>query len=328
LPAIIDWQDEVVRHGLKCRVKYVRLIKRKATSLHSRGADHWGFRYYAQLILEGQPYLKPKNQPGSLTIGLDIGPQTIAIVSQQGEVARLEQFCSELEPKAARKRRLQRKLDRQRRAGNPANFDEKGRVKKKAEGGGKLSWQESQGYKQTRRKLANADRSVAAQRKSLHGRLANEIARDSNIILTEKLSYKAFQKQYGRSVGLRAPGRFIEKMRRTVERTAGTCLEFPTRTTRLSQVCHHCGTLAKKKLSQRWHKCECGIGPIQRDVYSAWLASHVSPIEQTLSSAQCLAHWERAEPRLVAALDSLYQQAKEGKTFPRSVGLSTRARAC
>lgn len=129
-------------------------------------------------------------------------------------------------------------------------------------------------------------------------------------------------------MGLRAPGRFVEKIRRTVERTAGTFLEFSTRTTRLSQVCHHCGTVAKKKLSQRWHSCECGVGPIQRDVYSAWLASHVSPIEQTLSSAQCALHWGRAEPLLVAVLDRLYQQANEGKIFPRSVGLSTRARAC
>jgi hypothetical protein len=51
-------------------------------------------------------------------------------------------------------------------------------------------------------------------------------------------------------------------------------VEFPTRTTRLSQVGHHCGTVEKKPLSQRWHDCDCGIAA-QRDLYSAFLAMWV-----------------------------------------------------
>jgi hypothetical protein len=34
-------------------------------------------------------------------------------------------------------------------------------------------------------------------------------------IITEKLSYRAWQKQFGKSVGLRAPGMFLEMLRRT-----------------------------------------------------------------------------------------------------------------
>jgi hypothetical protein len=92
-------------------------------------------------------------------------PDTIAIVPQQGE-ARLGTFCAALAPKIATKRRLQRKLDRQRRANNPQNYDEQGRCKK-----GRKTWHDSQGYQSTRRRVAHQERKLAAQRKSLHGQL-------------------------------------------------------------------------------------------------------------------------------------------------------------
>ena len=59
-----------------------------------------------------------------------------------------------------------------------------------------------------------------------------------NTIITEKISYRARPQQFGRSVGLRAPGMFIEMLRRTEALTGGTLMEVPTRTTRLSQFCH------------------------------------------------------------------------------------------
>src|SRR5690242_12340143 len=225
LPALIDWHDPVVHHGLRHPIKYARLVRRKASSPQAQGADSQGYRHYVQLVLEGHPYQKPKHTVGTEVIGLDVGPSTIAIVSQQGE-AQLLPFCEELQPDARAKRRLQRKLDRQRRASNPQNYDEKGRVKK----GGKrrLTWKNSKGYLATRRRLASKERKLAAHRKSLHGRLVHQIVRCGNTIRTEKLSYKAWQKQYGKSVGRNAPGMFLEHLRRTVASTGGILSEFPT----------------------------------------------------------------------------------------------------
>jgi hypothetical protein len=88
-----------------------------------------GYRYYAQLALEGVAYQKPKHQAGTATVGLDLGPSTLAMVPEEGE-ARLLSFCQELKTDQQKKRRLQRRLDRQRRANNPQNYDQKGRVKK------------------------------------------------------------------------------------------------------------------------------------------------------------------------------------------------------
>src|SRR6266566_9214856 len=90
---------------------------------------------------------------------------------------------------------------------------------------------------------------------------------------------KGEQKQYGRSVGLRAPGMFIEMLRRTVASTGGTLHEIPTRSTKLSQYCHGCGKTVRKPLWQRWHACACGIGPIQRDLYSADLPAYLDPAD-------------------------------------------------
>jgi hypothetical protein len=315
LPARIDWRDAVVRHGLRHPIKYARLLRRKASSPKAQGADREGYRYYVQLALEGTPYQK-KHTVGTEVIGLDVGPSTIAIVPQQSE-AQLVPFCEELRPDACSKRRLERRLDRQRRANNPENYDEKGRIKK--HGKKRLTWKDSKGYLATRRRLAAKERKLAAHRKSLHGRLVHDIVQHGNTIRTEKLSYKAWQKQYGKSVGRNAPGMFLEQLRRTVASTGGTLSEFPTHSTKLSQYCHGCQTYVKKPLSQRWHHCPCGIGPVQRDLYSAWLAAHLTPPDTTPSIAH--SEWEGADLRLRAAVEVLQQRANEGQALPRSVGI-------
>jgi len=319
LPAIIDWNDPVVKHGLDHHIKYARLIRRKASSPNAQGADCQGYRYYVQLALAGTPYQKKKNTPGHEVIGLDLGPSTLAIVPREEE-ARLVPLCEELRPDARKKRRLERKLDRQRRANNPQNYDEKGRVKK--HGKHRLTWKNSKGYLATKRRLAHHERKLAAHRKSLHGRLVHEIIRVGNDIRIEKVSYKGWQKQFGKSVGMRAPGMFVEHLRRTVAKTGGILHEFPTRSTKLSQYCHGCRTYVKKPLAQRFHECACGIGPVQRDLYSAFLAAYLDPPDFLPSSAQYHVYWEGADLRLRAALEVLSQRAKEGQILPRSVGIT------
>lgn len=229
IPAIIDWLDPVVQHGMRHKVKYVRLVRRKAPSLQAQGADKDGNRYSVQLVLEGHAFVKPRHEEGGKdTIGLDIGPSTLAIVPREGS-AHLVTFCEELTPDTRKKRRLQRKMDRQRRANNPDNYDEKGRVKK-----GRLRWKESKRYKATRRQLANTERKLAAYRKSLHGHLAHRIAQMGTTINIEKASFFAWQKQYGRSIGLRAPGMFVVHLTRIVAKTGGTLHEVSAYQTRLS----------------------------------------------------------------------------------------------
>ena len=263
-----------------------------------------------------------KHVAGTDTVGLDLGPSSIAIVPQQGE-ARLEPLCAGLRPDARAIRRMQRQMERQRRAANPEHYDERGRPRKR--GTGAKGWKQSHGYQVSRRRKAARERRLAAHRKSLHGRLAHQIAAVGHTIITEKLSYQGWQKRYGKSVGLRAPGMLIAHLKRTVASTGGTLHEVPTRSTKLSQYCHGCDTFVPKPLSQRWHQCPCGIGPVQRDLYSAFLAAYLDPEDPIPSCAQYVVPWEGAgvggEARLQAAHEQVIQRAKEGQVLPRSMGI-------
>jgi hypothetical protein len=322
-PALINWHDPVVKHGLDHRVKYARLLQRKASSPQAQGADCQGYRYDVQLALEGIPYHKPKHTVGSDIIGADLGPSSIALVPREAK-ASLELFCEQLAPDEQKIRRLQRQMDRKLRAGNPDNYDEKGRIKK--HGKKRLHWKSSRTYEKIRRRKANTECKLAAHRKSLHGQKVHAIVAVGNTIILEKISYKGWQKQYGKSVRLRAPGMFISLLKRTVASTGGTLTEISTRTTKLSQFCHGCGKFVKKPLSQRWHKCPCGIGPVQRDLYSAFLVAYLDPADPTPSCAHYLGYWEGAgvggEARLRAAHERLEQRANEGQLLPRSFGIS------
>ena len=98
--------------------------------------------------------------------------------------------------------------------------------------------------------------------------------RQGSTFLLEKVSYRAWQRRYGRSVLQRAPGMFVEALTRAAESAHGKVLTVPTRTTKLSQTCH-CGRVQKKPLSLRVHHCpQCGLH-MQRDLYSAYLIRFV-----------------------------------------------------
>jgi hypothetical protein len=318
LRALIDWDDPVVAHGLAHPIKYARLVRRRASSPRAQGADRQGERYFVQLVLKGLPHHKPKHTVGTDTVGLDLGPSSVAIVPRQAE-AHLVPLCAELRPDARAIRRLQRQMERQRRAANPEHYDERGRPKKRGKGAPR--WKQSRSYQASRRRKATRERRLAAHRKSLHGRLAHQIVRSGNTIITEKISYRGWQKRYGSSVGRCAPGMLIDHLRRTVASTGGTLHEVPTRSTKLSQLCHGCGTFVNKPLWQRWHQCPCGVGPVQRDLYSAFLAAFLDPADPIPSCARYVIPWEGAEARLQAAHERATQRANEGQVMPRSMGI-------
>src|SRR5260221_5652991 len=118
---------------------------------------------------------------------------------------------------------------------------------------------------------------------------------------------------------------FNELLRRTVASTGGTLREVPTRTTKLSQFCHGCSKTLKKPLAQRWHQCACGVGPVQRDLYSAFLAAYLDPADPVPSCARYVIPWEGAgvggEARLRLAHERIQQRANEGPSLPPSMGL-------
>lgn len=287
----------VQAHGLDCKVKFARIVRRNI-----KGRN----RFFVQLVLAGNPLIK--HETGTETVGLDIGPSTIACVSKTG--AFLDGFCSELEPVHKEIRKIQRKMDRSRRSMNPDNYNHDGTVKK-----GKKIWKMSNRYLADKNRLIELNRKLACYRKRLQGKMVNRVLSYGVDIKTENLSYKSWQKTFGKSVGFRAPGMFLSILCRKAEKAGGKVDEFSTHGTALSQVCH-CGLKKKKSLSMRWHKCECGVFA-QRDLYSAFLACHVQ--ESTLGTSQAYLSWPTAKPLLDHAVSRVKQSASGW--FPSSFGV-------
>jgi hypothetical protein len=122
--------------------------------------------------------------------------------------------------------------------------------------------------------VAELHRRLAEHRKTLHGALSNRLLGHSSEIACECLDYVSWQKNFPRSVRDRAPGLLVEMLRRKAESAGGQRLyEYNPRTTALSQTCL-CGARKKKLISQRVHRCECGILE-DRDLFSAYLGLHV-----------------------------------------------------
>jgi len=302
IPCIIDSDNDLIQYGLTHKVKYCRIVRRKINGKN---------RFYLQLILEGTPYQNPKNKHGTEEIGLDVGTGTIATVADTK--ATLKQFCNELIPDQKKKRKLQRKLDRSLRATNPDNYNPNGTVKK-----GK-KFKKSNRYKAVSQDLAETDRILAAHRKSLHGKDINEIIAMGTRIKTENVSYKSWQKRYGRSIGMRAPSMFMDSLKRKAENAGGYFFEIPTQTTKLSQTCHICEQAVKKTLSKRWQIC-CGIR-MQRDLYSAFLAKCVDKETSALDFARAKDLWQGMESIFSEAI-SRAKETAIGKVCPASFGFT------
>jgi hypothetical protein len=130
--------------------------------------------------------------------------------------------------------------------------------------------------------------------------LANAIMTRGTIINIEALNYKAWQKQWGKSIGRGGPGMLVMALRRKAAQVGGALNEFSTRTTKFSQVCHNCGHSEKKPLKLRMHQCPCGVGPVDRDVYSAFLACNLDLASRTLDVGAARAAFAVLQCRAVA----------------------------
>ena len=221
------------RMGWPHRVKYVRLVRRRI------GART---RYFAPSVFgQGRPYQKPEltcwetARWGSIC-GRQCSPWSRTLRPDWTH------FCAELDAQAAAMRREQRHLDRQRRANNPYRvIRPMARSERERAQGPKALASGAPAAPDPGASGESAAVPEVAHRKSLHGRLAHQIVRQGSTFLLEKVSYRAWQRQYGRSVQRRAPGTFVQILTRLAERGGGKVITVPTQTTKLSQTCQVLG---------------------------------------------------------------------------------------
>ena len=279
-------QDNYLLEALISKTKYCRILWRKVKGK---------YRWYVQLTQEGFPPSKSKNytQKGH-KVGLDIGPSTIAAVATNPNNvwALFSKFCQSIEYPYNQIKLNNRAIERSKRATNPQCYNNDGGWKKGAK------FAPSKHCKELRIKSAEINRKLASARKTEHGKLANEIIRHGNIIQTEKISYKSFQKNFGRSVSVRAPGMFINLLKYKAEKAGGELIELNTWLLKMSQYDHTTDSYTKKKLSQRTHNLGDGTSKANRDIYSAFLAGNIDPNINKHNPSNLATEWTSLEPVL------------------------------
>lgn len=301
IPIIFDSRDKTgwQRQILSDRTKFCRIIKKEMKG-------RWVF--YVHLIQEGTAPQRKNREIGSKIVGLDIGPSTIAAISDDDAI--LEPFCSSISHPWNELRKQQRQQDRSRKVTNPDNYNEDGTVKK-----GSKKWKRSNRYKRRQAKIRENQRKLASERNRSHGELVNRIVRQGILVKTEGVSYKGWQKSwFGKSMTVTAPSMFQEKLKKRLEAVGGELLEIRTYKTKLSQYDHTTNDYEKKALSERIHRFRDGqTKSVQRDLYSAFLARHCS--EDKLDTRKANLAFPAMEPLLRQAV-SREVESTSGRGFP------------
>lgn len=285
--------DEYEYWALRDTLKYVRLVRRE-----QYGKEN----YYAQLILDGTPPNTKYRNSMTGAVGIDIGTSTVA-VSSDVEV-RLDELAPNVKLHEREIRRLERKLDRQRRANNPDNFNENGTIK-----AGRKVWYESKKYKQTKAKLADIKRKQAETRKISHQTQTNHVlslgdtfvveqmnfaglaARAKETKVSEKTGKIARKKRFGKSIGHRAPAMWVSMLKYKTEYAGKNFIDANTWTIKASQLDHSTGEYNKVSLSTRTKEIDGNL--VQRDLYSAFLLSCVTPDGETVDISEANRKFDR-----------------------------------
>lgn len=276
-PIVVNKNDEYAKQILKNpAAKYVRLLRR---------LEHGETKYYAQLILKGTPPEKHKfNTKSKMVLGLDVGASTVAVSSNKW--VRMYALAPSLEKIDNEIRRLNRAMERSRRANNPGNYNDNGTIKR----GKKLEWKESNHYKRLKTERKELYRKRAIHLKESHNKLANELLGISTNMNLETMNYRSLQSRskkttinkkngkynkksrFGKSIANHAPSMFEDTLERKLHYVNKELHYTDTAKVRASQIDHSTGEYVKHDLGTRsfivdGHK-------VQRDLYSAFITGH------------------------------------------------------
>jgi len=297
LPIIVGERDAYAHAALMDKTKYVRILRREI-----RGRE----RFFVQLVQAGLPPVKtnsngePRHLPNEGRLGIDIGPSTIAVVSENHVY--MKELAKGIQADHAKLRRIERAMDRSKRATNPNNYGQNGVTKKR------YKWNYSNRYKKLRSERKELHRRMSALRKQSHETLANEILSHGSDIRVETMRFHSLQKRaktqsrnkrngkinkkkrFGKSIAKHAPAMFLTILKRKLGYWGLALKEIDTYAVKASQFHHATRTYTKKQLSERWNDID-GI-PIQRDLYSAFLIQNTGNDLNSVDINRCNEQWD------------------------------------
>lgn len=290
---ILKPNDEYAHLALRDKTKYVRIICREI-----RGRK----RYFVQLVQEGLPPSKRNRkvpEDETSTVGIDIGPSTAAIVGDDEVV--FAELAEGAKADALKLRRMERAMERSKRATNPDHYHENGVAKKRS------VWIYSKRYMKLKGKRRDVHRMMAAKRKQAHETLANEVLALGTDVRVETMRFQSLQrrakkttrnkkngkinkkKRFGKSIQYHAPAMFLSIIDRKLGYQGKAIKKLDTYAVKASQFNHVTGEYTKKQLSERWNTIQGK--PVQRDLYSAFLIANTIETLDSVDTAACATRW-------------------------------------
>lgn len=308
LKASIDKKDRYgyQQEALKRKVRFCSISRRWYAN---------GWKYFLQLTLDGKPPVKIDPDTGESLhaigcgrVGHDIGTQTLASCSEMN--VQLVELADKVKPIDRQLRRINRAMDRSRRATNPQMFNDKGTPvsidqlpSECLTSRNTRRWKKSKRYLRLegiRRELYRKQQELREQQ---HHELANKLLAFGDTHFIEEMRFRSLakkakedkvnskgkhrrKKRFGKSISNKAPASFVTILKHKVETLGGTFIKVETARMKASQFNHITETYTKKNLSQRWNTMPDGKC-IQRDLYSAFLIMNANDTYDQADVSRC-----------------------------------------
>jgi putative transposase len=258
-------------------VKLFSRLKNGRARLLSATVSCEACRWYCSLTVQAERTDAAARQPDAV-VGIDVGVRHLAVLSTRPDDPVVNPKA--LQRAQRRLRRYERRLDRQRRAGNPDCYQPDRTAIR-----GRRPLRRSRRQRATERKLARGHARARHVRRDAIHKLTSELADGYGTVVVEQLNAHGLCRGGNRGLRRALHDAGLAEIRRQLAYKlawrAGTLVQasafYPS-----SKTCSACGTVkAKLSLSERTYRCEhCGL-EIDRDLNAAYdlaaLAQRVAP---------------------------------------------------
>lgn len=260
IPVLIRKKDIYAIENLKNKISYCRILRKWHKT-------KW--RYYVQVIVDGTP----KSQVcGEGKVGIDIGPSTIAIVSDTDVM--LEEIAKNVNSVETEIANLDREIDVLKRRDNPDNYNTNGTIKK-----GQHEWSKSK----EQLKFEAKRKWLFQKRQNLldyhHNCYAKQLLKLGDTFIVEDMQFAKIAENLncGKSIENHAPTKLIQLLKWKANSAGAIVIEVDCFKTAATQFDHTSGAYNKHELEERFVTLDNG-DILQRDIHSAFNLKYIIAI--------------------------------------------------
>jgi putative transposase len=240
----------------RTRERMSKLQRLLGTDAHARvlraTVSRVGRRWYVSFQVQRSPKQRAARRPNAV-VGVDVGLRSLAALSTGDVVANARPLGQAL----VKLRRLQRQLDRQRRAANPGNYRADGTVRP-----GPKQWARSRRMLATEAAVRRLHERVGDLRREAAHELTTSLTREFGVVGVESLNIHAIlrSRRFSRHVADAGWGLILQQLQYKLDWSGGTLVSadryYPS-----SKTCSACATVKPKlSLSERVFTCDaCGL---------------------------------------------------------------------